>query len=118
MKKVKFILVLCVTFIYSCSNESTIDLTDPIPQKVSYTVNVKPIIDANCIPCHKSPPVNGAPMSLLTKLQVQDAIVNRGLIDRISRAQGAPGMMPNGGTRLPQTSIDIIKKWQEDGFLE
>lgn len=118
MKEIRFILILCTTFFCSCSNESSNDLVNPIPEKVSYSRDVKPITDSNCIPCHNNPPLNGAPMSLLTKLQVQDAIVNRGLLDRISRDQGAPGMMPNGGTRLPQNSIDIIKKWQADGFLE
>lgn len=118
MKKILFLLTSCLAFLLSCSNESTDDLVNPVPEKVSYSRDVKPITDANCIPCHNNPPLNGAPMSLLTKLQVQDAIVNRGLLDRISRPQGAPGMMPNGGTRLPQSSIDIIKKWQTDGFLE
>ncbi len=118
MNKYKLILATFSTILYSCSSESTNDLTNSIPERVSYTKDIKPITDANCIPCHNNPPLNGAPMSLLTKLQVQDAIVNRGLLDRISRPQGAPGMMPNGGTRLPQSSIDIIKKWQTDGFLE
>lgn len=118
MKKSNLILLAVITIFCSCSNDSTNDLVNPIPDNISYSKDVKPIIDANCIPCHNNPPVNGAPMSLLTKLQIQDAIVNRGLIDRISRDQGAPGMMPNGGTRLPQNSIDIIKKWQTDGFME
>lgn len=118
MYKKKLIFLVCIPLIYGCSNESTNDLINSVPEKVSYSRDVKPITDANCIPCHNNPPLNGAPMSLLTKLQVQDAIVNRGLLDRISRPQGTPGMMPNGGTRLPQSSIDIIKKWQADGFLE
>lgn len=118
MKKSKLIYLAFISIVSSCSNDSTNDLTNPVPEKVSYSKDVKPITDGNCIPCHNNPPLNGAPMSLLTKLQVQDAIVNRGLLDRISRDQGAPGMMPNGGTRLPQNSIDIIKKWQTDGFLE
>lgn len=118
MQKIKLVYIASILLFYGCSNESTDDLTEPIPVKVSFNKDVKPITDANCIPCHNNPQLNGAPMSLLTKLQVEDAIVNRGLLDRISRPQGAPGMMPNGGTRLPQNSIDIIKKWQQDGFLE
>ena len=118
MQNIKFIYIISILLFYGCSNESTSDLTESVPEKVSYSRDVKPITDANCIPCHNNPPLNGAPMSLLTKLQVQDAIVNRGLLDRISRPQGAPGMMPNGGTRLPQSSIDIIRKWKTDGFLE
>jgi hypothetical protein len=40
------------------------------------------------------------------------------LVDRISRAQGAPGIMPKSGTRLPQATIDKIIKWKTDGFQE
>lgn len=121
MKHLKLTLsyVLLVLFFLNCTNDSTSDLTGNIGvDDVTYTQNVKSIINNNCIMCHAATPINGAPMPLTTYEQVKDAILNRGLIDRISRAQGAPGMMPNGGTRLPQTSIDLIIKWQEDGLQE
>lgn len=116
MLKLKIIFITLL--LSGCSNESSNDLTNPVPIKVSYTKDVKPIIDNNCTICHTSPPKNGAPMSLNSKLLVQDAIINKGLINRISLPQGDPDMMPFGGTRLPQTSIDIIIKWQQDGFLD
>ena len=40
------------------------------------------------------------------------------LLERISREQGASGMMPNLGTRLPQSTIDLIIDWNTDGLLE
>jgi len=110
-----FILLLFA----NCTNDSSADLTQGIGvNDATYTLNVKSIIDNNCIMCHAATPVNGAPMPLTTYAQVKDAIQNRPLIERISRAQGEPGMMPNGGTRLPQNSINIIIKWQEDGLQE
>jgi hypothetical protein len=119
MKLQKIIFVNLLSFLFlSCSNDSSNDLVDPIPEKVSFSKNIKPIIDSNCIFCHTSPPQNGAPMPLIFKLDVQNAILNRGLIDRISRPQGSAGMMPFGGTRLPENSIELIKKWQSDGFLD
>ena len=116
MKKL-LILFFCYPLM-NCVSDSESDLTEPIPIKISYNNDVKPIIQSNCLFCHTNPPQNGAPMSLVTLLDVRNAIENRGLLDRISRPQGAPGMMPNGGTRLPQTSIDIITKWRDDGFQD
>ncbi|HKX86567.1 MAG TPA: hypothetical protein VJL37_07835 [Flavobacterium sp.] len=101
-----------------CVSDSESDLTNPVPEIVSYASDVKPIIENNCLFCHTNPPQNGAPMSLITLLDVRNAIENRGLLDRISRPQGADGMMPNGGTRLPQSSIDLIIKWRDDGFAD
>ena len=102
-----------------CTNDSTSDLIDdPNDIVITYNENVKTIIDNNCIVCHAATPVNGAPMSLTTYQNVKDAVQTRGLLDRISRAQGESGMMPNGGTRLPQHQIDIIAQWSAQGLLE
>lgn len=102
-----------------CSNDSTADLIDGgASGEVTYTNTVKNIIDSNCLFCHTQPPQNGAPMQLTTYADVKNAVLTRGLINRISRAQGAPGMMPNGGTRLPQPVIDKITQWAESGFPE
>lgn len=118
MLKLKIFFIACIVTLSGCSNDSTNDLTNPVPEKVTYTKDVKPIIDNNCIICHTSPPKNGAPMPLNSKLLVQDAIINKGLTSRIALPQGNPNLMPAGGTRLPQSSIDIIIKWQQDGFPE
>lgn len=106
--------------ISSCSNNSTDDLESKTlaPEKVSYLRDIKPIIETNCLNCHTNPPTNYAPMSLINFEEVRDATLDRGLIDRISRAQGSEGMMPNGGTKLPQSKIDLIIKWQVQGFQE
>ncbi len=119
MKKTSLFLISFFLFIIAgCSQDSESDLIVPAPILVKYNTDIKPIIQANCIPCHTDPPVNGAPMRLTTYDDVKYAINNRGLLDRISRPQGAPGMMPNGGTRLPQSTIDLITKWKTDGFVE
>lgn len=119
MKKAKYLFFTSFLFVVSCSSNSEDDLINPVSLSTTkYTENVKPIIDNNCIICHGSTPTNGAPMSLVTYAQVKDAVQNRGLLDRISRTQGAPGMMPNLGTRLPQSTIDLIVDWNTDGLLE
>ena len=122
MKKNTFlisILLLGTVLVSSCSNDSSDDLSGNIDlDEVTYTNTVKSIIDNNCIMCHAATPINGAPMSLTTYENVKQAVLNRGLLDRISRTQGAPGMMPNGGTRLPQALIDKVQAWANNGLIE
>jgi uncharacterized membrane protein len=108
------------SILMSCTddNPGTLIDTPPIPGVATYNQNVKSIIDNNCVVCHATVPKNGAPMSLVTYDQVKEAVLNRGLLTRISLENGNSSLMPKGGPRLPQTTIDVIKKWQQDGLLE
>ena len=72
----------------------------------TFNNNVKAILQTNCSSCHNFGEYSAA----------KNNISN--ILNRISRAQGAAGMMPNNGTRLPQASIDLIQKWKDDGLLE
>jgi len=112
----KIFLLMGLFGLGSCTSDSPDDLEGAIPANVTYREHVQPIIAANCLSCHGEPQRNGAPMPLTDYSKVKQAIEERGLLDRISRPQGAEGMMPNGGTRLPQTKIDIIKKWRDQEF--
>ncbi len=111
--------IFTLSLLSSCSNDTLDDIDeDVVPiENVTYQ-DVQSIFANNCTACHSNPPQNGAPMSLTTYQDVKNAIQNRGLIDRISRDQGAGGMMPAGGQRLPQSTIDLIVQWQTDGLLE
>ncbi len=114
-----FFLFATSLLILSCTSDSESDLGDnPPAETVTYTGTVKNIIDTNCLICHGNPTANGAPMSLDTYEKVKQAVLERGLLDRISRPQGSSGMMPNGGTRLPQNVINQIIEWNNDGLLE
>ena len=46
------------------------------------------------------------------------SVLNSNLIDRISRNDGADGLMPQGGPRLSQDLINIIIQWELDALLE
>ncbi|SHG72338.1 Cytochrome C oxidase, cbb3-type, subunit III [Flavobacterium fluvii] len=122
--KTRIFLVISVLFLLvSCSNDSESDLMNnptptPNPSTITYINTIKSIMDSNCISCHGTTPSGGAPMSLTTYQNVKDAVMNRGLIDRISRAQGAAGMMPYNGTRLPQSTINQVIDWKNNGFAE
>lgn len=84
----------------------------------TYNKDVKSIIDNNCTACHAAVPTNGAPISLVTYDQVKNAVLKRSLIIRISLENGNNVLMPKGGPRLPQETIDIVKKWEKDGLFE
>ncbi|MEP2937293.1 MAG: hypothetical protein ABJM06_02785 [Gilvibacter sp.] len=107
----------------SCVNNTQDDLEPIVPEvaqeeeKVTYN-DVVFVFDNICTACHSNPPQNGAPMSLASYLAVKDAVLNRGLLDRISREEGTDGAMPLGGPRLPQETIDLMVRWSEDGLLE
>ncbi len=111
-----FILLSLVT-LTSCSEESTSDLIDvPLVENVTYTNTVKSIIDNNCLGCHSDPMTNSAPMPLNTYEKVKEYGENGKLIDFISRTDET--LMPLGGLRLPQPTIDLIIKWRDQGFQQ
>ncbi|WP_282080257.1 hypothetical protein [Aquimarina algiphila] len=114
----KFVIIGFILITISCENDSESDLIDVTPVNlVTYDDNVKNIIDNNCILCHNDPPINFAPMPLLTFEQVKEAAENRNLIGRVS-SEDINFLMPSGGPRLPQSTIDIIIQWRDDGLLE
>ncbi|MBE8725999.1 cytochrome c [Flavobacterium hungaricum] len=89
--------------------------TDP-PAAISYSKNVKSIIDANCIGCHQSGRSAGF-RPLTTYAEVKAAVENAGLLGRIQLQTGQQGIMPQAG-RMAQANIDIIVKWNTDGLKE
>jgi hypothetical protein len=114
-----FSFIVIILFVTSCTSVSEEDLIDqvPIEETITYNSHVQPIINSNCISCHSMPPENGAPMSLINYDDVKNAVLNRGLIDRIS-SEDLGFLMPFGGPRLPQNLIDIVNQWETDGLLE
>ncbi|MEW7278663.1 cytochrome c [Aquimarina sp. 2201CG1-2-11] len=117
----KILILTALATVYSCSSDSNEDVapvTDPDPDptgKLTYTSNVKTIIDNNCIGCHGSPLMNNAPFPLLTFAQVDDKA--SAILTRISIPAGETGVMPPGG-KLNQNLIETIDQWIKDGKLE
>jgi len=110
-------LSISLLIIISCTNDSDSDLLEKIESEtVTYNEVIKTIMNQKCISCHGAITTNGAPMSLHTYETVKDAVLNRGLIDRITRIEGQSGFMPLGGTKLPQNQIDEIIQWQNEEF--
>ncbi len=109
--KYSFLFVLFLSFsITSCSSDDNDEII--IPQgNVTYTNDIKSIIDSKCLNCHGSPVTNGAPMSLTNFDEVKEAVINRDLIGRVE-----DGSMPPNGTPLTTIQINAIKDWREGNY--
>lgn len=119
MKNVVPVLSFVFLFFSGCSNDSESDLIDSQNENefVNYNDNIQSVINNNCVSCHSSPPVNGAPFSLTTYTQVKNRAGSGVLLAAISRQTGEARAMPPEG-RLPQATIDLVEQWIEDGLLE
>lgn len=129
MKKLNLIvLAMSAIIALSCSSGSESDIApapnsnpnpnpNPTPSSITYTNTIKGIMTANCTSCHGSTPSNGASISLDTYARVKTSTQNN-LAERISRAQGTSGMMPQGRSRLPQSTIDMVVSWSNSGYVE
>ena len=126
MKKAIALTILLAT-LASCSDSDTYqDVETPPttgtpetptePTTVSYSKNVKAIIDGNCVGCHQTGR-SAAFRPLTTYAEVKAAVENAGLLTRIQLQNGQQGIMPQGG-RMSQTNIDVIVKWNTDGLKE
>ncbi len=112
MKALKIIFILMITFYIGFSCESS--TYDEISVEVAiptYTANVKTIIDNNCLSCHG---VAGKYPTMENYTQVREAAEKGDMICRIDD-QSCGEVMPKSG-RMPQTNINTIKKWADNGF--
>ncbi|MDR6159924.1 MULTISPECIES: hypothetical protein [Chryseobacterium] len=111
MKKCIYIISSAILLI-ACESRTYEEISDntPIAENVTYNKDVKAIIDANCVSCH-SPGVQ----ALTNYTEVKNNIDI--IIDRISRPNGDPLKMPQGGSLSP-TQVNIITKWKADGLSE
>ena len=113
MKALKIIFFLMITFYvgFSCDwvtyDEVSGDVANP-----TYSSNVKPIIATNCLSCHSS--AGAQYPTLETYVEVREASENGDVICRIDD-QSCGAVMPQSG-RMPQVTINTIKKWAANAY--
>ncbi len=114
MKKLSTLFIFAFLF-SNCTSDSTDDLTIPVPVVITYAQNVKMIMDTSCATsgCHNAAS-NTAGLTLETYPQVKDAFVSR---NALVRMESTTASMPPSGN-LPATSIQILKNWRDQGYLE
>lgn len=128
-KTLAFTILAAALTLTSCSDSDTYkdietppvtDNPTPGPETpttaISYSKNVKAIIDANCVGCHQSGRSAGF-KPLTTYAEVKTATEGAGLLNRIQLQNGQQGIMPQAG-RMSQANIDLIVKWNTDGLKE
>ncbi len=125
MNKLYYLIPILSLSLISCTNDSPSDIkkenqnTTTLEASVTYekSKSVKDILETNCISCHRESFKLGD-LSLDNYADVKDAILNRGLIDRINKNKGEPGAMPQDGEKLLESEIDLIEQWKQEGLLE
>jgi hypothetical protein len=87
--------------------------------------SVEPIVRSECWLCHASPPLYGAPMPLVSYIDVQAAAwsdptrkVHQLMVDRIRGVPGKPLMPPPANGMLTAAQIDLIARWSAAGAPE
>ena len=115
-----YIAFLSILLLNNCNydnEESLYGVSDCDTNFVSFEMDIDPIISSHCTMCHGGPSPS-AGLALETHDQIYQSVTGpfNGIIDRISRPEGDPLMMP-GSYRIPQCQIDKIIAWVEQGAL-
>lgn len=108
-KAVLVVLLVVIVFVGSvmdsCESstyqEISLEVTNP-----TYSVDIAPIFSSKCVGCHNN---------LGSYVEVKDAILNRNVVCRIE-SKSCGNIMPESG-RMPQSIIDMIKRWRDQGYV-
>ena len=112
MKKIPFVLMLMIIAAFAaCTKKAS-------PAKIiptTYTVDILPLIQAKCTPCHL--PSKGG---FKANFENYESAKKYGaeMLDRVMIAPGQRGFMPMKHDKLADTEIALIKKWIDQGLLE
>lgn len=106
-------VIVTIAFVFnSCESKTYDDISDI--KNPTYSKNVGPLIASTCTSCHSNDSQNP---NLENYADVKDAIENGNLICRIDNPSDCDGnIMPQQG-RMPQSSIDMVKIWRDQGFI-
>jgi uncharacterized membrane protein len=115
------IIIVCnLMMVSSCSKSNEAALTTDTTGTTScdtvnmkYTANVLPIISSYCYGCHASGAAAGG-VSLDSYAKLKTQADNGNLIGVITHASGYAAM-PQGGAKLSDCNINIIKDWINRG---
>jgi uncharacterized repeat protein (TIGR01451 family) len=97
------------------SNNSVTKTTIPVPPvsaKVTYENDIKPLLVASCATCHTTGYQKKWNVYSVAKANISN------IINRVSRAKGTAGFMPQGGEKLSDANIALLNQWVTDGLLE
>ena len=115
MKNVFFTLtMICFSFFVSCSKKNNPGKT-PKEIPITYTIDVSPLIQAKCTPCHL--PSRGGKKA---NFETYESAKTYGaeMLGRIQLNPADRGFMPFKHEKLSVEEIVIFKKWIDQGLKE
>lgn len=98
------------------SKKEVIQVPCIIPDTVTYAVNIEPVVRRNCYGCH-STGADFAGFTFDTYASLKLYAQSGRLYGAISHASGYRPM-PDGGDKLDNCTITLIKKWIDAGTPE
>lgn len=85
-----------------------------VASKVTYNKDIKPLLVASCTPCHVSGGTHPKKWDVYATAKGNVS----GIINRVSRAKGSSGFMPQGGEKMSDANIALLNQWVTDGLIE
>ena len=122
LKPLSLLMVLASLWLIGCTNDAEEEINPTTPDSlcdtdnVLFSVDVLPVIEANCYVCHDAA-TKTAGINLEGYDNIKSVAVSGKLVGVISHAPGFP-KMPRGRAQLPTCDIESIKQWIEDGTPE
>ena len=104
--------LLYITFFFTSCSYNTIENSTCNSDTPSFSECVDPIIVNECISCH-SYAGSAEMLNLTIDVNIQEAVLNGTLIERINSSTNP---MPPAG-KLPESSLEIINRWADNGAL-
>lgn len=92
----------------------TVVVTVESGQKITYIADIKPIMINNCGSCHLA---GGSHPKKFDNYTSTKNNINE-ILKRVQQSPGSDEFMPQGGSKLSTTNIELLKKWQADGLPE
>ncbi len=113
--KVLILILLSNVLFVSCTSNTYEQISAKVDANAvpTYVKDFKPIIESKCIGCHGSATSQAQYPPLDTYEQVKTATEFGDVLCRINGSCGE--IMPPSG-KLPQATIDVIKKWSVTGY--
>lgn len=99
--------------LFSCTREKVTPIDQQCNSTISFSTDVLPIMEANCVSCHQPGNASGGyDLSSYTAISA-----NANAILGSMKANGYQ-LMPQGGPALPDSTIQKISCWINQGKLD
>ena len=112
MRKTTFTIAL-LFFAVSCKSDKIEPAKIDCPDEISFSQTVGPMVTTNCGGCHGT----GGTSPVLTNHSEISANANS-ILSRIQLAPTSSQLMPLGGPKLADSTIQQFKCWMDQGKLD